>query len=257
MEATLHMDVLSLFHSIWSNKETAAFSILQYILKMGDTNSLTWSIHVRNLFLLYNLPDPLTLLSEAPWSKERWKAHYTIKIRSHHEKLLRESASTNSKMEWFNISLIGLTGRHHPILHNITTTRQAEQARPQIKMLCGDYLTMDRLVQDRQSGDPSCQLCPSPTSPPPETLPHLLTECRGTADLRERIFPQLLTTLNKLYPSHPLLQSPLSHHRLDYTLTQFLIDPTSFNLPQCYRLGGPYTSEVFDITRSLCSAMDR
>ena len=46
----------------------------------------------------------------------------------------------------------------HPILHNLLTTRQVEQARPQTKMLCGDYMTLDRLVQDRQCGDPTYKL---------------------------------------------------------------------------------------------------
>ena len=42
IEATLHMDVLMLFHNIWSNKECQAFSILEYILKVGGDSSLTF-----------------------------------------------------------------------------------------------------------------------------------------------------------------------------------------------------------------------
>ena len=41
-KATLHMDVLMLFHNIWSNKECQAFSILEYILKVGGDSSLTF-----------------------------------------------------------------------------------------------------------------------------------------------------------------------------------------------------------------------
>ena len=49
---------------------------------------------------------------------------------------------------------------------------------------------------------------------PPETLPHLLTQCRGTAAARERIFPELLTIIHEFWPEHPLLHSPLSLHQL-------------------------------------------
>ena len=62
------------------------------------------------------------------------------------------------KMQSLNVSMTGLSGNSHPILHNIHTTRQVEQARPQIKMLCGDYLNLDRLVKDRKSGDPTFKL---------------------------------------------------------------------------------------------------
>ena len=194
---------MSLFHNIWSNKHTQAFSILEYILINGGDNSLTWSIHLLNLFKLYELPCPLSLLSQPVWSKDSWKTFYLTKIRVHHERVLRNKATSNSKMGWLNVELCGLNGHTHPILHNITTTRQVEQARIQIKMLSGDYLTLDRLVKDRRSGDPSCRLCPQDQLAPipPETLPHLLTQCRGTADIRERIFPEVLNILKLSQPN--------------------------------------------------------
>ena len=71
MEACLHLDVLALFWNIWSNPQTKVFEVLNYLLKMSDSNSLTWSAHVRIIFQMFNLPDPLLLLDSAPWSKER------------------------------------------------------------------------------------------------------------------------------------------------------------------------------------------
>ena len=71
LEASLHLDVLGLFWNIWSNPQTKAFEVLQYLLAMADSNSLTWAAHARILFQLYNLPDPLSLLSTPPWPKDR------------------------------------------------------------------------------------------------------------------------------------------------------------------------------------------
>ena len=91
-----------------------------------------------------------TLSCSCPSLSVPRKDHYTCLVRSFHERNLREMATTNSKMKWLNVNLLGLSGHSHPVLHNLLTTRQVEQVRPQIKMLCGDYLTLDRLVKDRQ-----------------------------------------------------------------------------------------------------------
>ena len=178
---------------------------------MSHDRSLTWANHVKQLFLLYDLPDPLLLLSQPAWSKDRWKNFFTAKVVSHHEKSLREKAASNSKMSWFNVNLHGLTG------HSISLPLGRWS-----RILCGDYLTMDRLVYDRQSGNPCCQLCPSAVQDPTETLPHLLTECKGTALIRENVFPELLTIINQADSDHPILHTPLSLHKEDHTPSIFL-----------------------------------
>ena len=75
IEASLHMDILSLFWNIWVNPQTKVFDVLKYLLMMSDDSSLTWSAHVRIIFQLYHLPDPLILLESTPWPKERLKEH--------------------------------------------------------------------------------------------------------------------------------------------------------------------------------------
>ena len=56
------------------------------------------------------------------------------------------------------------------------------------------------------------------------------TECRGTAEVRERIFPELLNELSVVKPDHPYLLQPPKLHRLDINLAQFMLDCTSYNL---------------------------
>ena len=84
-----------------------------------------------------------------------------------------------------------------------------------------------------------------------------MTECKGTALIRENIFPELLTIINKADSDHPLLQTPLSLHKEDHTLTQFIIDPTSFNLPQGWRIVGPAAIEIFNVTKKYCFSVDK
>ena len=73
IEAALHLDILTLFWCIWANPQTKIHDIVKYLLMMADSTSLTWSAHLKILFLWYNLPDPLVLMNSAPWPKERFK----------------------------------------------------------------------------------------------------------------------------------------------------------------------------------------
>ena len=59
MEAMLHIDVMSLFWSIWANPQAKVYAIVQYLLTTADDKSLTWSVHLRLIFRKYNLLDPL------------------------------------------------------------------------------------------------------------------------------------------------------------------------------------------------------
>ena len=96
IQASVHLDVLMLFHNIGCNPTTTVHDIVKYILKMADDTSVTWAVHVRLLCKLYDLPDPLRLLlTEDPWPKSKWKEWCTAKVRSYHEKLWRQKALSN------------------------------------------------------------------------------------------------------------------------------------------------------------------
>ena len=82
VEASIHMDVLILFHNIWTNPDITLHSVVKYILKMCPASSTTWSNHVQIISLKYGLPSPLLLLEGNAWSKERWKCLVTTKITS-------------------------------------------------------------------------------------------------------------------------------------------------------------------------------
>ena len=111
MEASLHMDILSLFWNIWVNPQTKVFDVLKYLLMMSDDSSLTWSAHVRIIFQLYHLPDPLILLESTPWPKERWKGHSKIGILIYHKVIWRRKAISNTKLQYLNVQCKGLSGR--------------------------------------------------------------------------------------------------------------------------------------------------
>ena len=256
MEAALHLDVLTLFWSIWANPQTKIHDIVKYLLTTSDSSSLTWSAHLRLLFQMYSLPDPLTLLSSPLWSKEKWKMLIKTKITSYHEAALRYQAARNSKLAFLNVQVQGLTGRPHPILKYVLTTQEALRSRPHVRMLAGDYPCFSYLGSDRHQ-DASCRLCLalSPHQPAPEEdMVHLLTRCRRTAAARTRIMPDLMNLISQHFPSNDILVHPNHTH-----LTQLILDPTSLNLPMNIRISPdhPALPAVLTMCRNLCFFIDK
>ena len=246
VEARLHMEVLSLFYNIWCNPQTTIFKIVQYLLKMSDDKSTTWSAHVRLLCMQYSLPDPLQLLSENPWSKAAWKLLVKTKITVYFENKLRANAQKNSKMNYLNVELLGLSGVTHAALLNITTTQDSLKLRFHLKFLTEDYLTAERLASNNGT-NPACRLCPASI----ESSVHILTKCLATADIHRRLLPELLNVVCRVQPASQILSNHSQH------LTQFILDCTSLNLPSAYRVPthNPEVSQVFKISRDWCYAV--
>ena len=165
-----------------------------------------------------------------------------------YEKELRAHSLTNSKMKFLNVQLCGLSGRSHPALHNIHTTQDAKKLRHHLKFLTGDYLTAERQAQDQKNLDPSCKLCLAPL----ESAEHVLVSCRATAEIRRRIFPELLNKVALVQPNCHLLQ-----YHSDVQLAQFILDCTSFNLGDNFRIPAhnPGISDIYQISRDWCTAI--
>ena len=98
------------------------------------------------------MEDPLSCLRRDPPTKSVYKEYVATKITAFYESELRQSASENSCMKYFNVSLTGLRGRAHPAILNVNSVKQVKNMRPHLKLLTGDYLTYEK--RSRQSGDP-------------------------------------------------------------------------------------------------------
>ena len=148
-------------------------------------------------------------------------------------------------MRYLNVNLLGLSGRAHPALINITNTQDIKKLRLHLKFLCGDYLTnLNSHCQSRSTN--TCSLCHSSE----ETYEHVLIQCRGTSDVRERILPTLFNVVSDVQPTCRLLQ----YDPPPTILLQFILDCTSLNLPNDIRIPAhnPRVSEIFSVSRDLC-----
>ena len=243
VEGRLHIHTLGLFHNLWCNKNTTVFSAVRYILKMCNSSSLTWSNHINNLCYQYGLPSPLALLDCDPCTKEYWSDLVKTRIISYQEAQLRLKASENSKMFYLNVHLLGLSGRSHPALHSIFCTQDAKKLRAHLK-----FLTCDLTYTDA-----SCDICNIAVMTPCNLVEHALVSCKATADIPQRLLPELM---NAILDVHPLCKI-LSYLPPPTILTQFLLDCSSMNLPNDIRVPilNPDIWKMFKICRVETGAM--
>ena len=148
-------------------------------------------------------------------------------------------------MSYLNVQLHGLSGRPHPVLQHIYNTQDIKKLRLHLKFLTNDYLTNDRLAIDRPGSSPACSLCGSMDS-----IEHVLLSCRATDSVRSRLIPDLLNTVASVDPTNGFLENlpPVP------IMTQFVLDCTSFNLPDPYRISALNSpvSEIYRISRDWC-----
>ena len=249
MEGKIHRDMFALFFGVWSNPDTKIYQIVKYILSNSPENSTTWAINFRHICRMYNLDDPLSYLTRDPLSKSQFKENVITRITAFHENDLRSQAIGNSKMGYLNVSLSGLRGKHHPCLSNIITTEDVRKLRPHLKFLSGDYLTYQVKFDQTKKGTPLCKICRQEN----ETICHIISICSAYDATRTRILKEIaevcLSSRSQLN-FQSILDNP-------DTLTQFILDPTSFNLQNRVHISDPIVQTLFKLSRDLCFSINK
>ena len=213
---------------------------MKYLLSSSSDESRTWSGYVRHVSRQYGLEDPLSCLRKDPPTKSTFKSDVESRIKAFHENEMRRK----SDMKYFNVSLHGLSGRHHPALSGVFTTQDVKKSRCHIKMLIEDYYTY-QIKGEHSGGSPNCRLCPDEKS---EDICHILTFCSSYSDIRIRILEEYSYLC--LQSSSEVSFSELISDR--ETLCQFILDPSSFNLKKRIHLNDPLLGSFFQISRDLC-----
>ena len=124
-------------------------------------------------------------------------------------------------MQYLNVSLSGLRGRNHPCISNIITTSEVKKLRPYLKLLTGDYLTYERRYNESNQGSPICRICHLDN----ESVSHIVATCSAYEVIR--IIMQEIGQLCLLSKSTIIFEDLKKDPN---KLTQFILDPTSFNL---------------------------
>ena len=249
IEGKLHKETLTLFHNVWINSNTKIFQIIKYLLQHSPNNSRTWAIYVRRLCQRYELEDPLIYLNQEPPSKSSWKNLITTKITTFYEKYLRSLSLSNSRMQYLNTNLLGLTGRQHPAIQNMNTSWEVRMSRPHLKFLSGNYLTYS-IKSEQSGGSARCRICSSGND---DTVFHIVIECPALNDIRNSIIPEFkqLCTMTRNNISFDKITENLEN------TCQFLLDPASMNLPSRVNISDPILPEMYRLSRDFCYKLDK
>ena len=199
---------------------------------------------MRHISRMYNLEDPLTCLQRDPPPKSEYREHILTKVTVFHEGELRSLAARNSKLEFMNVSLTGLRGKHHPSLASIVNVEDVKKLRLHTKFLVGDYLTYQVKFDQTGQGNPLCKLCRDEN----ETISHIIATCPAFDEIRNRVVQQM-SDVCLLSKSSINLQNLVNNTK---SMTQFILDPTSFNLKERIHLSDPVVQQLFKLSRHMC-----
>ena len=146
-------------------------------------------------------------------------------------------------MTYINTELLGLNGRPHPALCEITSTQDVKKLRIHLK-----FLTCDIQSQIYLDSGGLCSICNAESS-----LEHIMLQCSAAKDVKEQLLPTLLNTILEVQPNCGLLRNIPE----DRILTQFLLDCTSINLPEIFRVPShnPAIANLFRVSRDWCYAI--
>ena len=101
-------------------------------------------------------------------------------------------------------------------------TQETKKLQLQLKFLTCDYLTNKRLAKDHPHLSPACDLRLDTT----DSIEHVLATCRATAEVSDKLFPELVNVIVQVAAA-----PPTSRHSL-----KFILDCTSLNLPDTIRI---------------------
>ena len=138
----------------------------------------------------------------------------------------------------------GLRGRHHPALANVITASEVKKLRPHLKLLSGYYLTFNAKYEQTNKGSPLCPLC----SLENETVCHMIAVYSAYNAIRTRVMNEVGQLL-LLCKNTRLNLTTITENSEIYT--QFILDPTSFNLKHRIHVNDPIVEPMFGLCRDL------
>ena len=258
LEALLHLHQLSLIGMIG---RLGSSNILHRhgcsVLSAAKPSSHSWFVQVRDICVLYSLPDPLTILTD-PLSKESHKRLTKSKVKDYWETKFRLEAAKLESLVYFKPHFYSLS-KPHPIWSSAgNNPYEVEKACCQAKMLSGRYRTC--LLSRHWSGDSSgcCSLPTCRLDPTPGTLSHILAECVDLAPARQRV----ISLWSEYLRDNPILLPIIKLYTVGTNSSQFiqfLVDCTV--LPEVITLKQLHGQSVHDsllyLTRTFCFSIHK
>ena len=248
--AMLHMSMLRLFGMISRLVENPLNKIAHFALTTISKKKGSWFLQIRDLCLKYKLPEPLSLLQYPP-TKTVFKTMYKAAIIVYWEKELRSHAERLDSLIYLKTHFMSLT-KAHPIWTTcLSNPFEVNKAVVQARMLSGRYRTQKLRSHFSKQEDSSCKVC---LSGDPETLSHILLECRNLESARTNVIHSWLKT------DQPAIVNMALESLSDDMTEQFLLDcsviPSIIAITQTFDKN-IVLSALFKLTRAFCYSLHK
>ncbi|KAH3870011.1 hypothetical protein DPMN_033189 [Dreissena polymorpha] len=165
-------------------------------LTIKSNKSASWFVDIRKLFWLYELGDPEDLL-ESPTEKEHWKRTVNRTIDNIWLQQTIAESKTMKTLQNLNMNMVKPRKPHPLLQQQAVSTYDANRQLLKLKFMCGKYiLQSDRASFSKNKVDDTCRVCYKS----PETLQHMVLECSGLSAVRDPIFRDIESEIEKSFP---------------------------------------------------------
>ena len=253
-EAMLHSRQLGLFSMVCHLPKDPLHTHGKYILTSAPAAAHSWFQQIAELCSLYQLPDPLRLLS-SPLPKVQFKREVKKKITHYWETLLRTEAAPLRSLKYFKPDLYSLTKAHYMWTTAASNPHECSKSSILSKMVSGRYRTemLCRHWSDNRAG-----YCRAPTCHRvPGTLEHLLVACPAISLVREGLYCMMLEKSVMFPPLHSTIREVLESS--EEQRVQFILEPLSFPVLNHFAKihGARFIAQLSYITRTFAFYIDR
>lgn len=194
--AYLHIKILTFYGNISRSRGSTVHSLAIRQMAMKDSMSKSWYSHVKTLFSLYDLGNPVDLL-QTPVEKLYWKKLVKESVLRHHHMCLLQEAEEKSTLDLLYCTSL----RVHHSVWDIYRTDQISLRKSYVKskFLIGTYLLQQNKFKYKQSDSPLCPLCQLE----PEDRTHFILECKEASSIigsySDRFIKLLPPVLSNVY----------------------------------------------------------
>ena len=256
--ALLHLRQLSTFGMITRLPGSILHSHGVRVLTSARPSAVSWFQQIRDLCLQYQLPHPLTLLSNpTALTQGRFKNLIKSRVIDYWEAHLREKASTLTSAPYFKPAFMSLT-RPHPIWTSCGSNPfESHKASTASRMLSGRYLT-DKLQRHWTLNKTGVCLLPTCSPPADGSLEHILLHCPALSETRTKILKLCSKVSSESVQLAEIIDSVLSSGN-QFRKMQFIVDcSTMAEIIKITQTSGPQVRDrLLYVGRTWCYNIHR
>ena len=200
VELIIHKNILNLFVSSVSSKDSVEYDIIERQLVMKSLDKSSWCNEVKRILKQYDLPSAYELFVNTP-SKEKWKTLLNSKMNSYLETVWEQEIYSKKSLKYLNPRSVTVGKLHmcwSSVRHNVRDNRRAEL---KVKVLTGAYiLQANRSCFNQYAVDPSYKLCLKE----PEDREHFIARCDSLEHVRKPYRQKFNMIFNNIIPSQSI-----------------------------------------------------